>query len=254
MIVWGGGYKGSINYVDILHLETLHWAQSPPTTLPGSREYHTAVTYKNYMVVFAGFQINHVRLYFNDLLFLNLSNMEWFQIPGEGDVPPARSGHSACVIDDSMFVFGGSNEMDHTHVKYFNDLHRLDLTTMKWKLLNTGVVPSKRCDAAIVATPEGWIHLSGGFNEQGKICSDLWTWNQSYWYNRYFDIPSPRFQHSMLYSKSGLYFYGGTEWVESEFQSKQDLYFIQLKRWVGLDVYFGYYEPATIEGVLIDLN
>ncbi|VDO79750.1 unnamed protein product [Onchocerca flexuosa] len=34
----------------------------------------------------------------------------WSVIPCEGEAPPARDGHSAVVVDNLMFIFGGFEE------------------------------------------------------------------------------------------------------------------------------------------------
>ena len=49
-----------------------------------------------------------------------------------GNIPPERDGHSACVINDSMYVFGGYEE---SHSRYGQEVYRLDLNEMVWYLV-----------------------------------------------------------------------------------------------------------------------
>ena len=49
-----------------------------------------------------------------------------------GNIPPERDGHSACVIDDSMYVFGGYEE---SHSRYGQEVYKLDLKEMVWYLV-----------------------------------------------------------------------------------------------------------------------
>ena len=49
-----------------------------------------------------------------------------------GNIPPERDGHSACVINDSMYVFGGYEE---SHSRYGQEVYKLDLNEMVWYLV-----------------------------------------------------------------------------------------------------------------------
>jgi N-acetylneuraminic acid mutarotase len=55
-----------------------------------------------------------------------------------GDVPLARDGHSACVVNDKMYIFGGFEE---AYERFTQDLYCLDLRTMIWKLIRHMVRP-----------------------------------------------------------------------------------------------------------------
>jgi hypothetical protein len=51
-------------------------------------------------------------------------------------IPGARDGHSACIINHSMFVFGGfEEEID----RFSQDVHALDFRTMHWSYIITQV-------------------------------------------------------------------------------------------------------------------
>ena len=53
-----------------------------------------------------------------------------------GKIPAARDGHSACVINNSMYIFGGYEE--HTD-QFSQDVHKLDLKSMEWSYVRTRV-------------------------------------------------------------------------------------------------------------------
>ena len=36
--------------------------------------------------------------------------LKWSIIEASGSIPPARDGHSACVIDEKIYIFGGYEE------------------------------------------------------------------------------------------------------------------------------------------------
>ncbi len=51
-------------------------------------------------------------------------------------VPVARDGHTACVINHRMYVFGGYEEdID----RFSNDVYFLDIAEMKWHYVMTSV-------------------------------------------------------------------------------------------------------------------
>ncbi|XP_071944372.1 F-box only protein 42-like [Antedon mediterranea] len=63
----------------------------------------------------------------------------------------ARHSHSACYVDGSMYIFGGSSVSETT----FNDIWKLDLTSRKWsRVIASGSgprsMPSPRASASMV--------------------------------------------------------------------------------------------------------
>lgn len=52
-------------------------------------------------------------------------------------IPIPRDGHSACVIDNCMYIFGGFQE----HPSQFSqDLYMLNLHKMVWSVVKTTVL------------------------------------------------------------------------------------------------------------------
>jgi len=56
-----------------------------------------------------------------------------------GRIPAPRSGHSACVINGAMLIFGGF-ETDSRQQS--QDVYQLDLNSMKWSYVQTSVLYS----------------------------------------------------------------------------------------------------------------
>ena len=85
-------------------------------TLPKPRWTHSAVVHGSSMYVFGGFygyggSGSSGRL--NDLWRLDLETLTWQEVSlGEGSAPPpaVRSHHSATVLRDRMYIFGGADE------------------------------------------------------------------------------------------------------------------------------------------------
>ncbi|CAN7986194.1 unnamed protein product [Ixodes hexagonus] len=99
--------------------------------------------------------------------FLNAVSMQdvaWSRKPMEaGPTISKRYSHSACILGDSMYVFGGCTTANTT----FNDLWRLDLATRRWiRPLTMGTYPPPKACASLVAYKEnlllfgGWTHTS----------------------------------------------------------------------------------------------
>ena len=50
----------------------------------------------------------------------------------QGDIPGERDGHSAAIVGNFMYVFGGYEE---NYERFGQDVYRLDLETYTWKLM-----------------------------------------------------------------------------------------------------------------------
>ncbi|XP_030286958.1 kelch repeat-containing protein isoform X2 [Sparus aurata] len=90
----------------------------------------------------------------------------WYQPIVTGDAPSARSGHSACVMQErKIYVFGGWD----TPVCY-NDMYMLDLGLMEFSAVKTtGIAPSPRSwhGSAVLSDTQFLIH--GGYNGNNAL-------------------------------------------------------------------------------------
>jgi len=129
-----GGYCTGDNYKDrrtpidvfVLEASTLRWhaIAGPPQEdndrdgeddgdfdeepeWPYQRYGHTVAAYGNKIYLFGG---RNDEAPCNVLFEFDTATYEWRRPRVTGIVPPERDGHSACVIDDHMFVFGGYEE------------------------------------------------------------------------------------------------------------------------------------------------
>ncbi|XP_034092835.1 LOW QUALITY PROTEIN: host cell factor 2 [Gymnodraco acuticeps] len=112
---------------------------------PSARESHTAVSYTGLgspkIYIFGGMQGSRL----DDLWQLDLDTMVWSTTETRGSTPVPRSLHSASVIGNKMFVFGGwipAPESDlHTAVEpewiCSDSLTALNLDTMSWQELGS---------------------------------------------------------------------------------------------------------------------
>lgn len=67
---------------------------------------------------------------------------EWSTPEVSGTMPYAKDGHSACVIKNKMYIFGG---FEYLTDQYSREVHCLDLDTMHWRFITpSGTPPSHR--------------------------------------------------------------------------------------------------------------
>jgi len=89
---------------------------------PCPRSGHSAVIVGQTMYIFGGKADNSLRL--NDLWGFNLQSNTWTLVkPVDEVVPEVRSGHSACVYDGLILIFGGIYEV----TKELNDTYAFSL-------------------------------------------------------------------------------------------------------------------------------
>ncbi|KAB5529148.1 hypothetical protein DKX38_019229 [Salix brachista] len=145
-----GGCCGGLDFSDVLmlNLDTMVW--NTMTTAgqgPGPRDSHSAVLVGRQMIVFGG---TNGSKKVNDLHVLDLGTKEWMSPECKGNPPSPRESHTATLIgDDKIMVFGGSGEGE---ANYLNDLHVLDLKSMRWTSPEVkGYIPAARDSHSAVA-------------------------------------------------------------------------------------------------------
>ncbi|ETO20702.1 hypothetical protein RFI_16512 [Reticulomyxa filosa] len=155
--------------------------------------------------------------------------MTWTKIQMEGVIPRPRNCHSACQLNDRMYLAGGYGT-GSTSI----DLLVMDTTTQHWfRPLVGGVVPSERYSHTVCA----WgTHLLvfGGFSVTGKWMNDLHALDTEYkqefvpslsvygsskaqhspmlmWYQPEFtgDPPACRAGHASVVIGHKMYIFGG---------------------------------------------
>ncbi len=61
---------------------------------------------------------------------LDIASLTWMQPHGTGKKPSGRWGHSATLVQHTMYVYGGVYDS-----KMLNELYALDTQTWQWTLL-----------------------------------------------------------------------------------------------------------------------
>ncbi|GBG24145.1 Dynein heavy chain 9, axonemal [Hondaea fermentalgiana] len=127
---------------------------------PPPRGGHSASIVEDKMWVFGGYGgQGYARRDHNDLFMLNLPDMTWERAPPlKGTPPRPRSGHTASVIDTSIYIFGGWSAMEQ-----LGDLCILDTRHLTWSILDSFMDPRWGHTACSVEAIPYWkIFYFGG--------------------------------------------------------------------------------------------
>ena len=133
-----GGYVGAQKSAKLYEYdpETNTWKeiQQKGEEAPQPRSGHSAVFYSGSMYVFGGAGDDSERR--QDLWQFDAATEMWAEIKNKEDVnwPKPRSGHSAVIFLDSMYIFGGSLGL----TQETNDLFGLNLKSLTWSIVNAG--------------------------------------------------------------------------------------------------------------------
>lgn len=228
-----GGYCTGEEYrfnesidVHVLNTQTLRWIlltqrRCENGTLlkypevPFQRYGHTAVTYKDKIYMWGG---RNDESLCNVLYCFDPKTLNWSRPVVTGAVPGSRDGHSACVIDNCMYIFGGFVE----EINEFScDVHALNFDTMEWRYIQTFGVPPSFRDFHTAENIHGRMYIFGGrgdkhspyHSEDEMYCPeivylDLKTkvWHRPSTTGK---VPVGRRSHSMFIYNNLIYVFGG---------------------------------------------
>lgn len=95
-----------------------------------------------------------------DTLFcFDAKNLEWSTPVVGGMVPYAKDGHSACVIKNKMYIFGG---FEYLTDQYSQEVHCLDLDTLQWNFVDVRGRPPSHRDFHTAVPVDHKIYIFGG--------------------------------------------------------------------------------------------
>lgn len=238
-----GGYCTGENYrrrrpmdVHVLNTANFRWSALPVpkqndpqvNCVPYQRYGHTAVAYGDRIFVWGG---RNDEAACNVLFCFDTNTLQWSCPSVTGMIPGARDGHSACIINHCMFVFGGfEEEID----RFSQDVHALDFRTMRWTyIIAQGEPPSYRDFHSATALGDrmyifgGRGDLNGPYHSQEEVyCSDIMyldtktgRWHRPVTAG---DVPIGRRSHSAFVYKGHLFIFGGYNGLYDEHYN--DLY------------------------------
>jgi len=149
---------------------------------PSARDGHSMVAYGGDLFMFGGFWHNisygvYVDCqtapcqWFNDMWVYSIMGDKWTQIfPGEA-LPIPRYGHTATVVGENMYVFGGNG----IEGILLNDMWAYSFQFNIWQELHpAGSAPSPRYTALAASIGEA-IYIYGGMSISGTTDTDLYA-------------------------------------------------------------------------------
>jgi len=151
-----------------LDLKSFVWSlvtplpNSPPP--PTKRCGHSAALWRNHIIIIYGGETD-ARAYPNDIYAFNTRSHTWTQFHPRGPAPEARSRAAVVLVDDLLYICGGTNE----NGKVLDDLVVLDLRKMVWR-------KGERFDCRYDHTAfyhDEKIFIYGGLTEQMNRSQDL---------------------------------------------------------------------------------
>ncbi|TYI03154.1 hypothetical protein ES332_A11G316400v1 [Gossypium tomentosum] len=175
-----GGCCGGLHFSDVLmlNLNTMVWKTLETTGQgPGPRDSHSVVLVGTKMMVFGG---TNGSKKVNDLHVLDLVSKEWIRAECQGVVPSPRESHTATLIgEDKIVIFGGSGEGG---ASYLNDLHVLDLRTMRWTSPQVrGHIPAPRDSHSAIAIGNKLVVHGGDCGDRYLGDVDIFDMDTSTW-------------------------------------------------------------------------
>jgi len=102
-----------MNDLHVLDVSNYGWSRPSWTgTPPIEREGHSASVVGPLIYIFAGtwvdIDVDETSVYLNDLHVLDTRSTAWSQPATSGLVPSQREGHTAAVVGERIYVFGGA--------------------------------------------------------------------------------------------------------------------------------------------------
>jgi len=228
-----GGYCTGEDYettrpidVHVLDTVTYRWSIVLPVrnecttwerSIPYQRYGHTSVTYDEKAYVWGG--RNDRAGACNRLYSFDPTSKTWARPEIKGQPPGARDGHSACVIRNSMLIFGGYEEDED---RFSNEIHSFCFLTMTWTSVSVlGDPASWRDFHSASAVGDRYMIVFGGRSDYGApfhtnhefYCrrvhvfdSDTKRWSQPQTLG---EGPTGRRSHSAFVHNDLVYIFGG---------------------------------------------
>ncbi|NXR27707.1 FBX42 protein, partial [Cinclus mexicanus] len=181
MYVFGGCTQSSCNaaFNDLwrLDLNSKEWIRPLASgSYPSPKAGATLVVYKDLLVLFGGwtrpspYPLHQPERFFDEIHTYSPSK-NWWNCIMTTHGPPPMAGHSSCVIEDKMIVFGGSLGSRQMS----NDVWVLDLEQWAWsKPSISGPSPHPRGGQSQIVIDNKTILILGGCGGPNALFKDAW--------------------------------------------------------------------------------
>lgn len=217
-----GGRFGNLPLDDDIWRFDAHqnvWSQlhtsgcKPPTCL----QEHTLLEWNNQLYLFGGQLVSSSSGADTAFWRLDLATNQWHEITnlssrgGAHLGPSNRRAHSAVIYNDSMYIFGGYEDLRGSSCQ----LWQFDLNNERWELRNlsstSAIHPEPRHSHSAVVYEHSML-IYGGLSNL-KPLSDLWRWS---WHNKRWykertrgESPGALHGHSAICAFGSMFVFGG---------------------------------------------
>ena len=179
---------------------------------PAKRWGHSSVVKDHRLLIYGGNGRNprntrHWQCFYE----LDLSEWEWNKLEPANRAPPIRDSHSALLVENDIFIYGGT---DGEKPKS-EDLFRYDLNTSCWDRINaTGDLPIGREGHTACILQDKYMVIYGGWGPKEDIltdvhCFDIETKKWSQVNKKLGPDPKPRESQGSCAIKDYIYIFGG---------------------------------------------
>ncbi|TBU34681.1 hypothetical protein BD311DRAFT_746594 [Dichomitus squalens] len=122
---------------------------------PPKRTSHICVTYGEKIILFGGTDCQY---HYNDTWAFDTNTKTWTELTCIGFIPSPREGHSAAMVDDVVYVFGGRG----VDGKDLGDLGAFKVSNQRWYMFQKmGPAPSPRSGHAMASMGSRVFVLGG---------------------------------------------------------------------------------------------
>ncbi|KAI0756785.1 hypothetical protein C8Q80DRAFT_1130480 [Daedaleopsis nitida] len=122
---------------------------------PPKRTSHVCVTFGEKIILFGGTDCQY---HYNDTWVFDTNTKTWSELTCIGFIPSPREGHSAAMVDDVVYVFGGRG----VDGKDLGDLGAFKVTNQRWYMFQKmGPAPSPRSGHAMASMGSRVFVLGG---------------------------------------------------------------------------------------------
>ncbi|CAM9686602.1 kelch domain-containing protein 3 isoform X1 [Lethenteron reissneri] len=168
-----------------------------------------------------------------DVHIFNLVSMRWSKLPpviGPKQMPYMRYGHTAVLVEDAIYVWGGRNDTDGA----CNVLYSFDIYTHRWLRPHvSGPVPGAR-DGHSAAALRKCMYIFGGYeqladcfsNDVHKMDTTTMTWTLIHALG---GLPRWRDFHSATFIGQKMYVFGGRADMLGPSHSNREIYCNRIK-------------------------
>eukprot|EP01061_Rhynchopus_euleeides_P019467 TRINITY_DN31968_c0_g1_i1.p1 TRINITY_DN31968_c0_g1~~TRINITY_DN31968_c0_g1_i1.p1 ORF type:complete len:408 (+),score=136.07 TRINITY_DN31968_c0_g1_i1:210-1433(+) len=183
--------------------------QGEDSKIPVARAFHSAVCYKNNVVIFGGC---NGKGRFHQINMIDCDSGHCDEVETKGEKPQSRYCHTAVEYQGKMLVFGGKNGGRNSN-KRLSDIFSYEFETQTWTSVNTrGEAPSSRSAHTSVVYGKKML-VFGGRDTDGGCCKDFYEFHleSNMWRKLQFNDNQllVRARHSAVVHGDNIIIFGG---------------------------------------------